>query len=873
MISRKSWKKIISLVLAGCMVFAMAGCGGGNGGADSGVGSVGQDGDMPDGGQENESSGGNGPAAMGRYVEEETDLSERITYPMDLCVREDGSLVILDKNAGTLVSKDQGATWESEMPEWYMAMREEGNYINSMCMAPDGTVAAITADMGSSAQVEESDGQDADVSESSEEQGKNADGADAQGEGADEAEAQGAGTDTVDKAQAQDKGADSTDGSETSDGESDPDDDESEEESSMFDDPFNWSYYLTLFLPDGTEIPVTAKLTEEEMHFEQVAIGTDNRIFASTYRGIYEISRDGSAEKILTLDYNPQWIWVRDNLLVIDNDWDEADTPAVYDLEAKAFIPDEVLTEFVDSNYDDRHYNGTDYATMFLLPGEDSTVYVVGKRGIHRHVVGGNMMEQIVDGNLSQLINPNYCITDMVQLESGVFMALFSNNKVLKFTYDPNIPSVPENILTLYSLKEDDTIRQAISYYQSEHADVFVSYQVGMGGDSSVTREDAIKKLNTEIMAGEGPDLLVMDGLPLDSYIGKGLLVDMTDYLAEYSAKEPLFDNIIDALARDGKAYVVPAAISVPKVAAASDGMENVTDMSDIAKVVEKLREEYPTKNILGVSGERGVLKRFAAVSAPKWIAADGSIDKDVIGEYLEQCKRIFDAQMDGLDEKVISYYEQRNEWTKEYSGLRMDETDWSVNMDIMSYVGSEQHMIAGWVDAAYNYMQITSLDRVKGLEEAKVVPMKGQCGNIFEPYTMLGISAASKQTDLAYGFLDVFLSVEAQSAYGGLPLNQAAFDKQFTAKEEYLGENGEYGGVCTMDEEGNMVDFTIYWPSDELIAALREELSTVNTAYVPDQMLEDAVFTEGSGYMNGSQSLEQALDRIEKAVAIYMAE
>ena len=53
----------------------------------------------------------------------------------------------------------------------------------------------------------------------------------------------------------------------------------------------------------------------------------------------------------------------------------------------------------------------------------------------------------------------------------------------------------------------------------------------------------------------------------------------LTDYLAEYSAKEPLFDNIIDALARDGKAYVVPAAISVPKIAAAADGMENVTSL------------------------------------------------------------------------------------------------------------------------------------------------------------------------------------------------------------------------------------------------------------------------------------------------------
>ena len=35
-----------------------------------------------------------------------------------------------------------------------------------------------------------------------------------------------------------------------------------------------------------------------------------------------------------------------------------------------------------------------------------------------------------------------------------------------------------------------------------------------MAESDSVTREDAVKKLNTEIIAGNGPDLIVMDGLP-----------------------------------------------------------------------------------------------------------------------------------------------------------------------------------------------------------------------------------------------------------------------------------------------------------------------------------------------------------------------
>ena len=55
-----------------------------------------------------------------------------------------------------------------------------------------------------------------------------------------------------------------------------------------------------------------------------------------------------------------------------------------------------------------------------------------------------------------------------------------------------------------------------------------------------------------------------------------------------------------------------------------------------------------------------------------------------------------------------------------------------------------------------------------------------------------------------------------------------------------------------------------MYWPSDETIAAFKQELSELTTAYVPDQMLEGAVFKQGAGYMQGEQTIEQALDEAE---------
>ncbi len=46
-----------------------------------------------------------------------------------------------------------------------------------------------------------------------------------------------------------------------------------------------------------------------------------------------------------------------------------------------------------------------------------------------------------------------------------------------------------------------------------------------------MTTSDAIRTLNTEVMAGEGPDILFMDGLPVNSYIEKGLLADVSDVM------------------------------------------------------------------------------------------------------------------------------------------------------------------------------------------------------------------------------------------------------------------------------------------------------------------------------------------------------
>lgn len=766
-------------MLAACMMVTLAGCGG-SGAADRGNAA-----DTDPGSGNN---GGDGAAAMGRYLETETDLTK---LPLNgEAVRgirrlSDGSLVILNTESGFVVSGDEGVTWEIQTPEWMSAMQSGYGYISDMDLAPDGAAAIIY-------------------------------------------------------------------------------DEDSRDDA--------WNPLLELILPDGTQVPVEAALIGEEKYFHLVSASEDGRFFAATAEGsVYEIQRDGSAEKLFTPEAEPAWMQAQNGLLFLDSGLGYGTMPVLYDAETGTCVEDTVLQEFVESTYKDRSYNRGTSQSMCLVPGEEQTVYTVGSEGIHRHVIGGNMMEQVVDGSLSMLGNPNYEINSAIRLEGDAFLVLFASGKLLRFTYDPDVSSVPENVLTVYSLREDGNLRQAIAAYQSLHPDVYVSYEIGIADGSAVTREDAIRKLNTEVMAGAGPDLLVLDDLPIRSYAEKGLLLDLTEHLAACSAQEPLFDNIIDALKIEEKAYMVPAVITLPMIAGEKEHVLHITDLSDVADLVEALREEKPGEDIIGMTGAREVLDRFAVVSASAWTDEDGRIDRQALREFLEQCGRIYRAQMDGLDGKVLKKYEERKSAVEAlHAGSKRD---WWETYALFDLVFGAVSLVSSQADSVDEWIETVSIDRALGFEDYQAVERKGQCSGVFWPQTLLAVSTASGKRDAALAFLDHFLSAGTQSGYAGFPVNREAFDLLFTPQEGYVAEDGGYSYLAIVDEDGALMEYTGYWPSDAAIAAFREQVAGLRTAYVPDSVLEEVVFEQGVSYLQGQQPLEQALDEIEKKAAIYMAE
>ena len=632
---------------------------------------------------------------------------------------------------------------------------------------------------------------------------------------------------------------------------------------------------LLLIKPDKTEIETEVTLTEADDRLRSVYISQEGRIFVTTLSSnIYEIMEDGSSELFLTVeDGMPELIQFQNNLMFIDGVG--YDSLLIYDMEQKKYIEDEVLEDFIMENYRNRSGFSGNWYDMFFFGGEEGILYIAGEKGVYRHVLGGSVMEQIIDGNLSIFSNPSYAIAGMIALEDNKFLTLFSGGILVWFTYNPDIPTVPIEQLKVYGLEDNATIRQAINQYQTTNPEIYVEYEVGMEKGSSITRDDALKNLNTRIMAGEGPDIFILDDMPVDSYIEKGVLSDLSPVFDNMSGEDELFGNIVDAFRTGEGIYMMPCEVRLPAIVSRKSDITGIKNLSDIADVVEKLRKDHPEGDLLKLYTEKGIMRMFSPVSEPMWMTEEGAVDREMISEFLEQTKRIYDAQMDGIADHILEAYETVwNASAEENFGVPWDETDiMRISMDCLRFAGGMIDAVWGYIDSVWTYAEIVSVSKVQGYEDCGWVPMNGQCENIFFAKTLLGISAASEQTEAAEDFVKALFGKEIQgNLYGGLPVNKAAF-LAGSASGTGDGTDERWGSSSTNNYEGHRISLTVCYLDQSQAAELQAYMESVKIPYIENTVLESAVYEEGIAYMQGRKSLSEALDSIEKKMAIYLAE
>ena len=635
---------------------------------------------------------------------------------------------------------------------------------------------------------------------------------------------------------------------------------------------------LTLIKTDGTEIPAEIKLEEGEWWINGVYISNDGRVFATAAGpNLYEVKEDGSSEKYLTIDgYSLDLVQFHGNFMLLDGY--NVDVPLIYDMEAREYIEDEVLTEFVRENFAEREgYAGKGH-DLFLVSGGDDAIYLAGRQGVYRHVLGGSAMEQVIDGNLNILGNPAYQIMDMLVADSDEFLVVLTGERMARFVYDPNVPSRPEEKLQVWSLEDEPVIRQVVSEYQKENPAVYVEYGIGLTGNS-VTREDAIKNLNTRTMAGKGPDVLVLDNMPMESYMEKGILMDMAPLLESMGDEEAVFPNIVEAFKNDGHVYTTPCRIQLPYIFGKDSDTDKMTGLSSIADEMELMRENDPDAYLMGLPSAKGMMRVFSPACVPAWRTRDGALDNEAVSDFLRQTKRMYDAQMEGLPEEAAETWEGDKSYYEKFespTGEALEDSDqMRTRHEAIHVLGERRQFVAGVIKDTSEYNSQLSIPVMEGFEEYGSVPMEGQSSNVFWARTLLGINASSQNVEQAQDFVKTALGNKVQTEIlNGFPVTKKALLDTYEDQWKVYRDNDYVSGQGgTYDLEDDEIILLIRVPDEKAVNELVQWIESLDTVYVEDKTFENVVYEEGQPYLEGSRSLEDAMSSIETRLGIYLTE
>ncbi len=625
------------------------------------------------------------------------------------------------------------------------------------------------------------------------------------------------------------------------------------------------------------------------------AFGPDQSLYAASDSGMYRIDvESGETDSLFaTAGQVESAVFAGDVMVAVDNQ-----KAYLYDVAGGKLLEDNgILNDFVASHSrggivlavsdQDKTVTAVSDTAPDIAEAEDSSgaqiLYLACRNGLYRYVWDGSVIEQIADGQMTALGDSQRSPIALQALDNGEFRVFFTGNYMVEMYYDETLPAKPSKELAVYSLREKGWIRYAGRLFQKEHPDVLVKYETGMEGDNAVSREDALKNLNTRLLAGEGPDVIVLDEMDIEQYAEKGVLRELDGFLKPYLEEGILYRNIVEGMrmTQEDKIYCVPMNVYLPvrmgeEMYLEGDGLEGVV------AGVELARQKHPEGPILYTLYPKDVLLQTLPVCLPAWTREDGSLDVERLTEYYRAAARLWELDCAGFDDAGRAAWQKNN---MEY----YEPTDLDMVSSLFDFqYSAQQNFGETWMQLGF--MQ-TSLMAATGMHiglgnmaadwqtkelEDEVVYRKysGQADNVYWANTITGLCEQAKEPELAEAFMTLLLSdsmmrrwwMEKPRVTGGICIRKDSLQDIFDIS------NIEYDLAMGYKDPGFLnEDFA--WPSEEEKQWIYQMLEDADCCYRPGTMLEECAMEAGLRVLEGELTPEEGAEEVAKKMAISMEE
>ena len=398
--------------------------------------------------------------------------------------------------------------------------------------------------------------------------------------------------------------------------------------------------------------------------------------------------------------------------------------------------------------------------------------------------------------------------------------------------------------------------------------------------DSSAGRT----KLNTEIIAGNIPDIIAADsGLPLRQYGAKGILENLWPYIeqdTEIGGREGIMEHVFETAQQDGKLYQIFSTFYIWSClgAARTVGDTMSWTLTDLQEALATMPEGC---TIFGDGDTKdGMLSQILAMnmdSFVEWEEGMCHFDSDTFKSLLKFCNS-FPTEFDW----------ERVDW-KEYEENYVDVT---VRM-------AEGAQMLSWVYLG----DFTDLQTYKDVLNGDVTyvgcPMEdGSVGSSFAIDSGYAMTSACKDKEGAWSFMRQMLLPKAEEAartsnsgkvvrynFGGFPVNKSDFNQYLKSNMTVDYETDENGEVLK-DENGEPIKIAqsgrwldadnalyVYAATQEEVDQVMALYDAITTTYNYDERIYNIISDMAGAYFAGDRSLDDTVTQIQSRVNLYMNE
>ena len=574
------------------------------------------------------------------------------------------------------------------------------------------------------------------------------------------------------------------------------------------------------------------------------------RLFMLDMENLCEVMDNGSVKPLMTVGQNIIAMdVVGDNVIVVDEKGVH-----FYDIENdKEAAAPKALSDFFAGYVNSA---GSSDIRIDMCKASNDSICIACADGIYKYILNGNNVEQIVDGVSCSLGDPSLRLSSVYCCDDDSIVVAFDEGTIARFSYDPEMENAKSVVLKVYTLEKNDVLSQLINGYAAQNRDVKIDYQIGM--KDGITYEDAMKNFTTQVLSGNAPDVIMLDGMDIDNYIDKNILCDLSSFESEWNRDGKLLDNIAKWNQKGDKVYNVACKFCIPAVGADSDDLKKIGSFDDIAGYIEKNRKQYDDQFPLMYFEKPEQLVKTALMYENSNIFSGGKINSAELERFFSSC---YD---------INKYNEKEGEYVSYgYDGSEMSFTDRLFN------VIREDHTVAVGTVNTFDY-DLNVLESLNSLSPENNADYKfgtGENDSVFVPKCNLGIVEAGKNHEEAEKFIAYALGAEPQklTEEQGFPVNTDALSWFYKKNENDI--NNFYGYDLTSLDDSKTFTFDIKWISSKQAKEFDEYIRTLDTPFTVDKATEQIIVNNALDCLNGAVSASEAASKTVSQLELKMKE